>query len=157
MDPQDQVTREIQATFNRRKLVKAFKLFGLVTIIVVCYYVSIYAYAAARIAQSKEDGVYPTAEVAALGTYGQGWKDVQVLNVDVVDCGPNNPDGKPAHIWFCTAWIKLDRIPRGFHRSTYLAGGFFIHVRDGWVFMSEGSFPGFVGGVMELYHMEGIQ
>jgi hypothetical protein len=30
-----------------------------------------------------------------------------------------------------------------------------MHVRDGWVHLSEGAFPEFIGWVMELYGQEG--
>jgi diadenosine tetraphosphate (Ap4A) HIT family hydrolase len=40
-------------------------------------------------------------------------------------------------------------------KSVFLAGDFFIEVQDGWVYISESAFPGMVGGVMKLFHLEG--
>ena len=50
----------------------------------------------------------------------------------------------------------MDRVPQGYDKSEWLVGNFYIHLREGWVLMSEGAFPGFVGGVMELFNMENV-
>ena len=129
---------------------------AIVVALIILYFVGIYFYATARIAQARGWGVYPTVEEAAMGVYSHGFGGAQVKNIYHVDCAPNDPNDWRSYIRFCTATVVMDRIPDGYHRSTFLNGGFFVQLQDGWVWMPEGAFPGFVVRVMELYHMEGL-
>lgn len=119
------------------------------------YFVCLYTYATVAIAQAKSQGVYPTAEEAALGTWGQELGGARVQSVDINYCGPDYPAGSLSFVWVCNATVKYDRLPSGHNRSLFLAGGYFIHVQDGWVFMPESLFMDFIFDAMELYHMEG--
>ncbi len=125
--------------------------------LVPLYFVSIYAYAASRIALAMNQGVYPTVEAALIGTYSLGYGGAKVVSVENIQTGPNYRSGQMPFLWFGTATVKLDRIPRGSNRAYFWGGSYFMHTREGWVFMPESSFPEFVGWVMELYHMEGVQ
>ncbi len=156
MTTNDLVHKEIQTTFRKKRLVQLSRSFFILVGLVLFFYACIYLYATARIAQAKNLGVYPTAEEAAVKTFGLDYKDAKLVSLTSIDCGPNNETGKPEHVWFCTARVEYDRIPQGQRRSVFLAGDFFIRVKDGWVYMSESVFPGFVGGVMKLYHLEGV-
>jgi hypothetical protein len=124
--------------------------------LVPLYFMSIYAYAAANIAMAKNGGVYPTVEAAVIGHHSKGWGDAKVTSVEIIHTGPNYHDGKMPFLWFATYTVKYDRIPRGYDKDNLMGGNFFMHVREGWVFMGEGSFPEFIAWVMELYHMEGV-
>jgi hypothetical protein len=121
------------------------------------FFVSIYAYAAGNIALAKNQGVYPTVEAAVIGHSSRAWGDAQVTSVENIQTGPNYRDGNKPFLWFATYTVKYDRIPPGYDKDNVMGGNFFMHVRGGWVFMSEGSFPEFIAWVMELYHLEGVQ
>jgi hypothetical protein len=155
MTANDLVYKEIQTTFRKKRLIQLSRTIIILAGLILFYNTCIYLYAVARIAQSKNLGVYPTAQEAANNTFGQDYRDAKLVSVTGIHCAPNNDTGKPEHVWFCTARVEYDRIPEGQRRSVFLDGSFFIKVRDGWVYMSEGAFPGMVGGVMKLFHLEG--
>jgi len=50
----------------------------------------------------------------------------------------------------------MDQAPEGNDLDYYQSGSYYIHVKEGWVFVGEGAFPEFIGWVMELYNMEGV-
>ncbi len=125
-------------------------------LLVILNYGCNYAYAVTKIARAKEQGVYPTVEDVAMRNLGKEFRGSQVVSITGLNCSPNYPHGKLPFIWFCIARVKMDQIPEGLDRSEWSAGNFYIHVREGWVFMSEGSFPGFIGRVMERHNLEGV-
>ncbi|MGE5225043.1 MAG: hypothetical protein ACM3PY_21620 [Omnitrophica WOR_2 bacterium] len=121
--------------------------------LVPLYFGGIWAYAASQLALAKNDGVYPTPEAAILATNSQGWGGAKVIRVEGITA-----EQEVAHpqVWFGRATVYLDRIPEGLNKDYYHSGTFYIHVRDGWVQMPEGTFPEFIGWVMELYGMEEV-
>ena len=80
----------------------------------------------------------------------------EVVRIDGVRGSPNSHDGDQPHVWFGGATVHLDRVPEGWDRKVFSSGSYFIHVREGWVHISEGALPEFIGWVMELYGMEGV-
>jgi hypothetical protein len=124
--------------------------------LVPLFFVCIWVYAASQLALAKNGGIYPSAEEAVIGNNSQGWGGAKVISIENVRAGPNRFDGTQPHVWFGGAKVYLDRVPEGGNRDWYLAGSYYIHVRDGWVLVPEGAFPEFIGWVMELYHMEGV-
>ena len=50
----------------------------------------------------------------------------------------------------------MDRAPEGHDLDYYQSGSYYVHVKEGWVLVGEGAFPEFIGWVMELYNMEGV-
>lgn len=86
----------------------------------------------------------------------QGAGDIPVERVEIMSAGVNQHDGSQPHVWFVTARVFADQRPDG--KPTphgYGGGSYFLRVEEGWVHMSEGAFPDFVGWVMELYGLEG--
>jgi hypothetical protein len=157
MAKEDQVYKEIRAAFRVRRL-RSIALSGVVlAVLIALYYGSTYAYAARQIALAKNRGVYPTVEEAVIGTYNHPYKEAQVVRIGIQGCGPIDPGGRVPFVWFCTARVRYDRVVEGHDWSTALAGSYFLHIRDGWVFMPESAFPAFVGSVMARHHMEGVQ
>ncbi|MBN2148936.1 MAG: hypothetical protein JW726_16225 [Anaerolineales bacterium] len=126
------------------------------TLLIAFFYFAIWAYAASQLALAKEAGIYPTIEEAIIGSHMDGWGSAKVIAVSPTHAGPNRGDGSQPHVWFGTATVTFDRVPEGWHTNQYATGNFYIHVRDGWVFVGESTFPEFIGWVMELYHMEGV-
>jgi hypothetical protein len=144
-------------TVRRKRRIQRIIWSGVMVVTIVpLFFFSLWAYAASHLALAKHEGVYPTVEEAVIGNLSQDFGDAHVVSISSVHAGPNDPYGPP-YIWFATARVTYDRVPQGQTRSQFLAGNFYIHVRDGWVFVSEGAFPGFIGSVMELYNMEGVR
>ena len=85
-----------------------------------------------------------------------GAGEYPVERVEITSAGVNNHDGSLPHVWYVTAWVFADQRPDG--KSTphgYGGGSYFLRVEDGWVHMSEGAIPEFIGWAMELYGLEG--
>ena len=128
---------------------------GIVALVPI-FFGCLWIYAASQLALAKNDGVYPTVEEAVIAINSRGWGGAKVIRIENVHAEPNRFDGSQPHVWFGGATVQFDRIPQGGHRDWELAGSFYIHIRDGWVFVPEGAFPELIGSVMELYHMEGL-
>jgi len=141
---------------QRRRLPRFVRIgLGLV-MLVPLFFGCIWAYAASQLALAKDKGIYATPEEAVIAINSQGWGEAKVLRIENVQAGPNRSDAQP-HVWFGGAEVYLDRVPQGGRWDHYSSGSFFIHVREGWVHVSEGAFPEFIGAVMELYNMEGVR
>jgi hypothetical protein len=128
---------------------------GLVALVPM-FFLCIWLYAISQLALAKNEGIYATAEEAVIGINSQGWGGAKVVRLGNVRAGPNRGNDIQSHVWFGGATVYLDRVPQGFDRTQYSAGSFFIHVKEGWVYVSEGAFPEFIGWVMEFYGLEGV-
>jgi hypothetical protein len=124
--------------------------------VIPLFFMCIWIYAVSQLALAKNNGVYPTVEEAIMANNSQGWGDATVVRITNVHAGPNSRDGSQPYLWFGGATIYLDRVPQGGNRTQYSSGSFYMHVREGWVHVPEGAFPGFIGWVMELYGLEGV-
>jgi hypothetical protein len=129
--------------------------FGMVALVPM-FFLCLWIYAATQLALAKNEGIYPTVEKAVIMRNSQGWGGAQVIKVEDVRASVNRHDGSQPHVWFGGARVYLDRVPRGWDRTEYSAGSYFIHVEGGWVHVPEGAFPEFIGWVMALYGMEGV-
>jgi hypothetical protein len=125
--------------------------------LVPLFFLCIWVYAASQLALAKGEGVYSTPEEAVIAHNSQGWGGAEVVRIDGVRASPNSHDSDQPHVWFGGATIHLDRVPEGWDRKVFSSGSYFIRVRDGWVHVSEGALPEFIGWVMELYGMEGVR
>jgi len=124
--------------------------------LVPLFFLFSWLFAISQIELAKSRGVYATPEDAVIARNSQGWGGAQVVKIAGVHAGPNRRDGSQPHVWFGGGTVYLDRVPEGWNRTHYLAGSFYIHVKDGWVHVPEGAFPEFVGWVMELYDLEEV-
>jgi hypothetical protein len=122
----------------------------------VFFVLATWGYAKGHLAVAKARGVYPTPEEAILARFSEGWGGANVVSIKHVHAGPNDPNRSQPHIWFGGADVYLDRIPQGGRRTHYVTGSFYVRVEDGWVYMPEGAFPPYVGWVMSLYGLEGV-
>jgi hypothetical protein len=148
---------QIEASGEKRRLLPRFVRVGLgLAALVPLFFGCIWAYAASQLTLAKSKGIYPTIEEAVIEINSQGWGDGKVVRIDNVRVGPNRTDAQP-HVWFAGADVYLDRIPQAGRWDHYSSGSFYIRVREGWVHVSEGAFPEFIGWVMELYNMEGVR
>jgi hypothetical protein len=121
------------------------------------FFLCIWIGAISQLALAKNNGIYATVQEAVIANNSQGWGGAEVVRVENVHAGPNRADGSQPHVWFGGATVYLDRVPQGWSRAIYSTGSYYIHVREGWVFVPEGAFPEFLGWVMELYGLEGVQ
>ena len=89
---------EIITAFQKRRRNRLLRIGAVLAALVLSYFVCLYTYAVVRITQARHQGVYPTAEAAAIATYSQGFGGAEVKSIDVINCGPNEPSGRPAFI-----------------------------------------------------------
>ena len=147
--------REVNPVATEQRTKKRFWiLVGLVSLIPLFFAFS-WLHATSQIELAKSRGIYATVEEAVIAINSQGWGGAQVVKVEDVHSGPNW-DGVQPHVWFGSCWVYLDRVPKGWDRTQYSSGSYYIHVREGWVLVPEGAFPEFIGWVMELYDLEGV-
>ena len=127
-------------------------------LLVPLFFVCIWVYAASQLALAKNAGVYPTVEQAIIANHSQGFDGAEGVHIKYVRAGPNQPEAQP-HVWYGTTIIYVDKLPQGYnsdHDHFFYGGSHFINVKEGWVLVREGAFPEFIGWVMELYNMEGV-
>jgi hypothetical protein len=123
--------------------------------LLLTFFGCIWAYAASQLALAKNEGIYPTVEKAVIARNSQGFGGAQVVRIEEVWAEPNSRTAQP-HVWFGGATVYMDRVPEGYNWDHYNAGSFYIHIREGWVHVPEEAFPEFIGLVMQLYNMEGV-
>ena len=124
---------------------------AMVLLVPLCLGVT-WGYTTARLEIARWEGVYPTAEAAMLAHVGKSWRGIE--RVEIEYAGPNSHDGSNPHVWFVMAKVwaarRADWQPVG-GRGYDSAGSFFLHVKEGWVHVGEGSFPEYVGWAMKLF------
>jgi len=128
---------------------------GLVSMVPM-FFLCIWLYALSQLALAKNEGIYATVEEAVITRNSQGWGGAEVVRFEDVRASVNQHDGSQPHVWFGGARVYLDRVPKGWDRTEYSSGSYFLHVKEGWVHVPEGAFPEFIGWVMELYGLEGV-
>ena len=148
--------REINPAVTEQHTKKWFwVLAGLVSLVPLFFAFS-WFHATSQIELAKNEGIYATAEEAVIALNSQGWGGAQVVKIEDVRASSNRWDGSQPHVWFGGCTVYLDRIPEGWDRTQYSSGSYYIHVWGGWVHIPEGAFPEFIGWVMELYDLEGV-
>ena len=140
---------------KRRSSWKAWTGLGVV-VLVPAFFLCIWLYTISQLALAKNEGIYATAEEAVIAKNSQPRGGAEVVRLEDVRASINQHDGSQPHVWFGGATVYLDRVPQGWDRTQYSAGSYFIRVKEGWVHVSEGAFPEFMGWVMEFYGMEGV-
>ena len=151
-----QSARELPNHRERPRLPRIARLGLVVIALVPLFFACSWMYAASQLALAKNEGIYASPEEAIIARHSQGWGGASVIKLEDIQASPNNHDGTLPHVWFGGATVYLDRIPDGGSHSQYSTGSFYLHIRDGWVYLPEGAFPGFIGWVMELYNLEGV-
>jgi hypothetical protein len=116
-----------------------------------CWY---YTFVQLNIARSK--GVYATAEQGMLAQVDKYYPPDRT--VKILYAGTNSFDGSRPHIWYVIAEVhaasRADGSAMG-HNGCDAPGSFYLQTRQGWVFVPEGAFPGFVGFWMKAFGMAG--
>jgi hypothetical protein len=148
----------VEASRVKSKRFPRLALVGIgVVALIPLFFACSWVYAASQLTLAKNAGVYPTVEQAIIANNSHGFGGAEVVRIENVRAGPNRPDAQP-HVWFGYATVYLDKVPQGYNsdHDHYLSGNYYIHVKEGWVYVGEGAFPEFIGWVMELYNMEGV-
>jgi hypothetical protein len=130
-------------------------MIGLVALIPLFFLCS-WVYAASQLALAKNEGIYNSPEEAVIAKNSQGFGGAEVVRIENVRASPNNGNAD-SPVWFGGATVYMDKAPQGYSWTHYLAGSYYIRVREGWVSISEGAMPEFIGWVMALYDMEGVR
>ena len=149
-----QVLRETTQE-NHRRLPRLVRIGMGIVALVLLFFVGSWAYAASQLTLAKSEGIYATVEEGVIARNNRSLGSAKVIRIENVWAEPNSRTTQP-HVWFGGATVYLDRIPEGYDWDHYNAGSFYIHIREGWVHVPEGAFPEFIGWVMELYNMEGV-
>jgi hypothetical protein len=107
---------------------------------------------------ARHQGLYASAEAGMLNHIKKGY--IQPDRYQIIYAGTNSFDGSNPHVWYVIACVwggtRSDGSPVGSQRHVYdQPGNFFLNTRDGWVFMSEGAFPGLLGFFMKVYGLAG--
>jgi len=154
--PEDEnASRESYVTTGKRTLPAVWVGLALAALI-PAFFLCSWIYATSQLALAKNEGIYSTVEEAVIIKNSQGWGGAEVIKLEDVRASVNQHDGSQPHVWFGGARVYLDRVPQGWDRTEYSSGSYFLHVREGWVHIPEGAFPEFIGWVMELYGLEGV-
>jgi hypothetical protein len=148
--------REISPVRTKKRTKKLLWILAGSISLIPLFFAYCWLHATSHIALAKSEGIYATVEEAVIALNSQGWGGAQVVKIEDVHASPNSWDGSQPHVWFGGGRVYLDRVPQGWNRTQYLAGSFYIHVREGWVHVPEGAFPEFIGWIMELYDLEGV-
>jgi hypothetical protein len=149
-----QVRRDARVEKSRR-FSRLARVGMAVVALVPLFFACSWVYAASQLALAKNAGIYPTVEEAIIGNNREGWGDASVVRIENIHAGPNRQNVQP-HVWFGGATVTLDRVPEGHTRDSFQSGSYYLRVQDGWILMPEGAMPEFIGWVMELYNMEGV-
>lgn len=116
-------------------------------------------YPLAALNAASRGGVYARPEDHITAIAGREYCDA--AQVVIEHAGPEAGDGSNPHVWF-VQWKIYARshAPCGSGRpmvyQTYDQGGYFyLNTRAGWVWMSEGSFPTYIGWWMKVFNLAG--
>jgi hypothetical protein len=107
---------------------------------------------------ARAEGLYASAEEgmrSRIARYYTGFDRYQIIYA-----GTNSFDGSIPHVWYVIACVwggrRVDGSPTGSDRHVYdQLGSFFLDTRNGWVFIPEGAFPGFLGFWMKVFGQAG--
>ena len=141
---------------RRRNLLLGLALALPMTALLMAVFLSFtWGYTTVRLELAKREGIYPTAEDAMRAHIARHWRGIEQVEIEYA--GPNEKDGSDPHVWFVMAKVWAAR--RGDltlvgGRGYDSAGSFFLRVQEGWVHVSEGAFPEFVGFGMKLFDID---
>jgi hypothetical protein len=123
-------------------------LFLIPILLAVCLLACPLSYTFAVLSLARGQGVYasPQAGVAALAQKNHP----TYPNLEILNAGPIRLDGSSAHIWYITWRACLAANTLGDRPDCLGGGNYYIHARDGWIFVGEGYFPELLGFFMQI-------
>jgi hypothetical protein len=141
---------------DKMKAITKF-LIGLAVLVNIGLVVVVQAwfYTTSTLNEARKDGVYPSAKEGMQALVEKGYVGIHELEINA---SVNAHDGSNPHVWFAVAKVKADHRIDGsaLGKSGYdFPGVYFLHVKDGWVYVGEGSFPEVVGFWMKVFNLAG--
>ena len=124
---------------------------GILAFIAFCW---VYTTVQLRLASSK--GVYATAEQGMLANAEKHYSADR--SVKILYAGTNSFDGSAPYVWYVIAEIRASTRADGSvlgHNGCDAPGSFYLQTKEGWVHVSEGAFPGFMGFWMKVFDLAG--
>ncbi len=130
-------------------------MLGLLGFIFICA-ASSWVYTAVQLNVARAKGVYSSPEqgmIARAEQYYTADRQIKILHA-----GTNSFDGTKPHVWYVIAEIRASARADGSalgHNGCDAPGSFFLQTKDGWVYVPEGAFPGFIGFWMDVFGWAG--
>lgn len=142
------------------RVFRRFPTLGLILVLLVWLAVTLpvvgWRYASIQLARARAQGVYDSAEEGMRSRLQAHYEGIE--RIDVLYAGTNSFDGSRSHIWYVVAEVRARSRADGSSlgkNGCDAPGSFFLQTREGWVWMSEGWFPGIVGFWMNMFGMAG--
>lgn len=135
---------------------KIFRLLLFVLGMVIASAALSWVYSSVQLSIAHSKGVYETAEQGMLALVDKGYASDR--QVKILYAGTNSLDGSKPYIWYVIAEVHASARADGSNLSENgcdAPGSVFLQTKDGWVYMPEGAFPGFIGFWMGLFDMAG--
>lgn len=124
-------------------------------IVVACVALS-WVYTSVQLSIARSKGVYETAEQGMRALVDKSYTSDR--QVKILYAGTNSFDGSKPYVWYVIAEVHASARADGSSLSKQgcdAPGSFFLETKDGWVFVPEGAFPGFMGFWMDFFSMAG--
>jgi hypothetical protein len=123
--------------------------------ILVCV-ASAWIYTALQLNIARAKGVYSSPEQGMIARAEQSYTADR--QIKILHAGTNSFDGTKPHVWYVIAEIRASARADGSalgHNGCDAPGSFFLQTKEGWVHVSEGAFPGFIGFWMDVFGWAG--
>ena len=136
-----------------KRLVRGLVI-ALVLLILVLLFPRGYTYLV--VANARADGEYASAEEAMLALIDKSYGSDRT--VKIYSAGPDAHDGSNPYVWYVIAEVRATARADGSELGANgcdAPGSFFLQTKEGWVHVSEGAFPTFMGFWMKLFGWAG--
>ncbi len=113
-------------------------------------------YTSVQLASARSKGVYSSPEQGMQAIIVKGYTADR--SVKILYAGTNSFDGSQPHIWYVIAQVRASARADGSalgKNGCDAPGLFFLQTKEGWVFVPEGAFPGFIGFWMKAFGTAG--
>lgn len=137
----------------KNKLIRGLLMaLGLSAFVILCSW----GYTALIIASASREGVYPTAEQGMIAMLEKGYAPDR--QIKILHAGINSHDRSDPFIWYVIAEVHASARADGSEMGKNgcdAPGSYFLQTKDGWVHVSEGAFPTYVGRWMKVFGLAG--
>ena len=143
---------------NTRKARKSWQRIALllcVSLLLVLACSLIYSLSAIRAVRA--DGIYTSPQEGVTQRAHRYYQNV--TKIDIRSARVNSHNGSNPHIWFVIYEIYADRraddSPLAHNAAHEGGGNYYLHMKDGWVYVPEGYFPEMLGLWMKILSWAG--
>jgi hypothetical protein len=139
-------------------LIRLVLVVGIIPICIGVMLISSWLYTTNQLRLARAAGVYASAEEGMNSLIAKSY--IEPDNYQIMYAGPDSFDGSSPHVWYVIACVwgghRVDGSPTGSEKHNWdQPGSFFLNTKDGWVYMSEGAFPGLIGSWMDVFGLAG--